>query len=69
MARKRRRTLVNLTVEELLNGCEKALANGRELLDEATLLLEHGHAARSFALSQLAGEEAICGGSRRNQLR
>jgi AbiV family abortive infection protein len=51
-------TLNNLSVIQLLEGCEQALVTGRALLDEATLLLDHGREARAFVLAQFSAEEA-----------
>jgi AbiV family abortive infection protein len=55
--RKDQTTLNNLSVGQLLEGCEQALVTGRALLDEATLLLDHGREARAFVLAQFSSEE------------
>jgi AbiV family abortive infection protein len=46
-----------LSVEELLEGCRDVLANARELLDEADLLLQNGYHARAYFLAHIACEE------------
>jgi AbiV family abortive infection protein len=46
-----------LSVEELRLLALKAHANAVELVNEAELLLQHGHYARCCFLSQIAGEE------------
>jgi AbiV family abortive infection protein len=46
-----------LTRELLRQYCDAALANAQELLDEATLLLQHGHRARAYFLAVASIEE------------
>ena len=47
----------DVTVDELLIGGSKALANAQDLLSDARLLLENSRIARAYALAQLAQEE------------
>jgi AbiV family abortive infection protein len=51
------RPLQNLRFSELLDGAEKAVINGKSLIEEARLLLEHKHFARAYALAHLNREE------------
>jgi|SRR5829696_7426501 len=46
-----------LSLEELLDGCRKAIANARELLEEADLLSENEHYARAYFAAHIACEE------------
>lgn len=46
-----------VTVSDLCEMYKKVYENGKELLEEAEILLKHKRYARSFTLSQLASEE------------
>jgi AbiV family abortive infection protein len=46
-----------LTFDQIAEGRRAALANAKELIQEAALLHDHGHWARVVFLCQIAGEE------------
>jgi AbiV family abortive infection protein len=53
----RRRKNKALPIQDIADGCMKALENAEDLVQEARLLLEAGHAPRAYGLSHLALEE------------
>lgn len=48
-----------LTIPQIFTASTKILENAQELVEEATLLLEHNRYARAFALAHLASEELV----------
>jgi AbiV family abortive infection protein len=48
----------NLTVDQVIRGCEKLGSNAHSLIEESTTLRKSGSFARAYALAHLASEEA-----------
>lgn len=57
--RKKNQMMEALTIPQIFTASTKILENAQELVEEATLLLEHNRYARAFALAHLASEEIV----------